>query len=148
MGIFDKFRKKEEKKLTTAKPKKVERVAEKKVEKKKVEKKIEKPKEVVKAKARIGGASYRILLKPQISEKATILSETGKYVFYVHNKSTKAEVKQAVKDVYGVKSIKVNFINVGGKKRRYGASLGKTSDFKKAVITLAQGKAIEVYEGT
>lgn len=153
MGLLDKFRKKTKKeaKQVQAKEKKKEIVKPKKREVKK-EEKVKKPseerREVVKAtKVKLQSLAYRILKKPLISEKASVLSEKGKYVFIVDKKAKKEEVRQAISDIYGVKSEKINFINVKGKARRYGRTVGKTSDYKKAIVTLPKGKAIQVYEG-
>ena len=71
----------------------------------------------------------------------------NKYLFEVSPKANKVEIKKAVQAVYGVSPVKVNIINLSGKKIRYGKVRGKTKDKKKAIITLKQGETIEVYEG-
>jgi large subunit ribosomal protein L23 len=148
MGLFNKFKKKSAEKDE----KKLEKEKEKEVKGKKPEivqkpKKEEKPREVIKAKPKIFNSAYRILIKPLISEKASVLSESGKYVFIVGKSAKKQEVKQAIFGIYGIKPQKVHFINVQGKKRRYGRTQGATSDYKKAIVTLPEGKALQVHEG-
>ncbi|MBU1178340.1 50S ribosomal protein L23 [Patescibacteria group bacterium] len=97
--------------------------------------------------ARIDSGAYRALVQPLISEKATFLSGENKYVFGVNRQATKREIKQAIKDVYGVEPSGVNVISVKGKSRRYGRTLGRTNDHKKAIVTLPAGQSIQVYEG-
>ena len=107
------------------------------------EDKPEKPeKKPVKLKEQTGLA-YKVLVRPQITEKATMLASSNKYVFRVHPSSNKHEVKKAIEKVYDVDVKKVNIINTSGKKRRYGSSLGRTKDWKKAVVTVAAGQRIE-----
>lgn len=141
MSFLDKFKKKPSFKEAKSK----------KEEKKKVvatePKEEKKPREVIRAKAKAQSLAYRILLRPLISEKASFLSEQGKYVFVVRKRAKKKEVRQAVFDLYGVRPVRVHLINVRGKERRYGRTLGITSDYKKAIITLPEGKAIEMFEG-
>lgn len=90
---------------------------------------------------------HKVLLKPVVSEKATDLEINGKYVFIVSKTANKLEVKRAVKDLYGVLPISVSIINVEGKKKRFGATIGRKSDYKKAIISLAKGKTIHIHEG-
>jgi large subunit ribosomal protein L23 len=71
-----------------------------------------------------------------------------KYTFVVDKRSNKTEIKNAVEKVFGVKVDRVNTMNMTGKKKRVGASIGKKADWKKAIITLtASSKAIEFFEG-
>lgn len=104
-------------------------------------------KTTAKVKTRVDVNAYKILKRPLITEKVTELTQLNKYVFEVPVKTSKSEVAKAIQNVYGVKPIKVNVINVSGKKVRRGRRFGKTRDWRKAVITLAAGDSIEVYEG-
>ncbi|PIR97165.1 MAG: 50S ribosomal protein L23 [Candidatus Doudnabacteria bacterium CG10_big_fil_rev_8_21_14_0_10_41_10] len=88
------------------------------------------------------GDAYKILIKPQITEKATMLATRGKYVFQVHPDFNKAEIKRAIEKVYDVHVRKVNILTISGKARRYGRSVGRTKDWKKAVISVAKGERI------
>ncbi len=97
--------------------------------------------------ARINSSAYRVIVSPTISEKATYLTAENKYVFEVFQDADKKQIRQAIKDIYGVDSVKINIINLSGKKRRYGKYQGRTKDKKKAIVTLKQGQNIQVYEG-
>jgi len=100
------------------------------------------------AKAKKGVSSaYRILLQPMITEKATNLGGQNKYVFMVEINANKIEVAKAIEDVYGVKPTDVNIVKMKGKVVRRGRVSGRRKDFKKAIVTLAKGQTIKVYEG-
>lgn len=102
------------------------------------------------AKTAVAAASrdaYRILVKPLITEKATNLGAENKYVFVVSRDANKIAVAKAVKAVYGVKPVKVNLINVAGKKVTRGRIHGCRRDWRKAIVTLAKGETIKIYEG-
>jgi large subunit ribosomal protein L23 len=89
----------------------------------------------------------QVILKPIITEKATALAEQGKYVFKVTSFVTKAVVKQAIEKIYKVKVTRVNFILVRSRLRRRGRIQGKSTQWKKAVVTLKKGDKIELFEG-
>jgi large subunit ribosomal protein L23 len=88
-----------------------------------------------------------ILRRPIITEKIAIAQEAGKYAFEVHSKSNKKEIKKAVEEAFKVKVLAVNVMNVKGKTKRSGTTVFKTRNWKKAIVTLAQGDRIEVFEG-
>lgn len=91
--------------------------------------------------------AYKILQKPLVTEKVTNLGIHDKYVFVVANDANKIEVAKAIYQVYGVKSIKINIIRNKGKATRSGRIAGKRKDWKKAIVTLAKGETIKIYEG-
>lgn len=91
--------------------------------------------------------SNRLLVKPLVTEKATNLSAENKYVFVVKNKANKIEVAKAIESVYGVKPLEVNIINMKGKQVSRGRIRGQRKDWKKAIVTLAKGETITIYEG-
>ena len=91
--------------------------------------------------------SYKIILKPIVTEKATKLSEYNKVVFEVASKSNKNEIKGAVEKLFSVKVKAVNIINIKGKLKRFKGVLGKRNDIKKAVITLEEGNTIDISAG-
>lgn len=93
------------------------------------------------------GIAYKVLVKPLITEKAADLGSQDKYVFEVGVSSNKIEVAKAVNEVYGVKPVSVNIVNMKGKTKRQGRHMGKRRDWKKAIITLPKGKTINIYEG-
>jgi large subunit ribosomal protein L23 len=88
-----------------------------------------------------------IIKQPLITEKSTNLQAENKYSFAVDPRANKWQIKQAVEQIFGVKVMAVNTIRYGGKKRRMGRSEGYTSQWKKAVVTLAPGQQIEFFEG-
>ncbi len=88
-----------------------------------------------------------VIIRPVISEKSTELFEQNKYVFRVAFDANKQMVKQAVKELFGVKPEKINIIRVRGKKRRLRYKTGNTSAWKKAIVTLKDGDSIEIFDG-
>jgi large subunit ribosomal protein L23 len=92
-------------------------------------------------------AAGQVLVSPLITEKATNLASENKYVFIVSRQANKIEVAKAVQALYQVKPVKVNLINVTGKRVSRGNIKGQRSDWRKAVVTLAKGETIKIYEG-
>lgn len=92
-------------------------------------------------------AYEHILIAPVLSEKSNELREQGKYVFKVHTDATKIEIKEAVRKLFDVKVLDCTVINVDGKVKRVRSRLGKTSSWKKAIVRLAPGETIKVFEG-
>jgi large subunit ribosomal protein L23 len=90
---------------------------------------------------------YDTILAPVITEKATVLSEQNKVVFRVASDATKDEIADAVEQLFKVKVVKVNTLNVKGKTKRWRGYLGRRSDVKKAIVTLAEGQSIDVATG-
>jgi large subunit ribosomal protein L23 len=90
-----------------------------------------------------------ILKRPLVTEKVSALNEKGKYGFIVDVEANKVEIKQAVEKQYGVNVAKVNTIKVMGKlKTRYtkaGVLSGRRPNYKKAIVTLAEGEVIDFY---
>ena len=90
---------------------------------------------------------HHVLIKPAITEKSTLLQESGKYTFHVSLKANKVEVKQAVETRFDVKVLDVNITKLHGKLKRYGPRAKKRPDIKKAVVTLKPGDRINLIEG-
>lgn len=91
--------------------------------------------------------AYDIIIKPVLSEKSYEGIANKKYTFKVVKSATKTDIKRAVETAFGVKVAKVNTVNVDGKFKRMGRNEGKTSDYKKAIVQLAEdSKAIEFFE--
>ncbi len=88
------------------------------------------------------GRAHRILKNHHLSEKTNLFSQTGRYVFKVAKSANKIEVKKAVESVYDVHVVKVNMMNNVGKNRRQGRIMGRTQDWKKAIVTLKSGETI------
>ena len=89
----------------------------------------------------------QVLVKPTITEKSTILQESGKYTFQVAPRANKVEIKAAVQKNFDVTVADVNITKIHGKRKRYGPRLSKKPDFKKAVVTLKPGDRIDIVEG-
>jgi large subunit ribosomal protein L23 len=90
---------------------------------------------------------YDTLVRPVITEKSMVSSEAGKVVFMVPLSATKDSVKSAVEAIFNVKVTKVNTIKQNGKVKSFRGHQGARSDFKKAIITLAEGQNIDVTTG-
>jgi len=90
---------------------------------------------------------YHIIRRALVTEKSTLAKEENKYVFEVDRRANKIEVAKAVEKIFKVKVLDVHVMNVAGKKKRVGRILGEKPSWKKAVVTLAPGSRIEIYEG-
>ena len=77
-----------------------------------------------------------IILAPVVTERSTADMQEGKYTFKVAKKATKVEIKNAVEKIFEVKVLKVNTMTVKGKEKRVGVHQGRTSDWKKAIVTI------------
>ena len=88
-----------------------------------------------------------ILLRALVTEKSAVKQSENKYSFVVAKNANKAVIKKAIEEVYKIKPLSVNIINVQGKAMRFGKHSGKRSDFKKAIVTLPKGKTIVIHEG-
>lgn len=89
-----------------------------------------------------------LIRRPIITEKGTRLGGENKYLFEVHPRANKQQIRGAVEVAFNVRVVKVNVMNMKGKPRR--ARRGQTyheSDWKKAVVTLAEGDKLELFEG-
>lgn len=91
-----------------------------------------------------------VIIKPIITEKMTQMGEKlNRYGFMVDRRANKLQIKQAIKDLYGVDVATVNTLVFSGKnKTRYtktGVIAGRTSTYKKAIVTLAKGESIDFY---
>lgn len=90
---------------------------------------------------------HQIIIRPLITEKNTNLMAYNKYSFEVDRKATKPQIKSAVESIFNVTVTKVHTMNMRGKMRRRGQYFGYESDWKKAIVTLAPGDRIELFEG-
>ncbi|MBZ4021112.1 50S ribosomal protein L23 [Rhodobacter sp. TJ_12] len=90
---------------------------------------------------------YDVIVKPVITEKATMASEAGAVVFQVAKTATKPAIKEAVEALFGVKVKAVNTTITKGKVKRFRGALGQRSDVKKAYVTLEDGQTIDVSTG-
>lgn len=90
---------------------------------------------------------YDVIRSPVITEKATFASEVGQVIFRVSIDATKPQIKEAVEKLFDVKVTAVNTIVTKGKRKRFRGKAGQRSDVKKAIVTLADGKTIDVTTG-
>jgi len=90
---------------------------------------------------------YDIIRAPVITEKSTMGSEHGKVTFRVALDATKTEIKAAVEGLFGVKVTAVNTVRQEGKRKMFRNRPGRRSDYKKAIVTLADGQTIDVTTG-
>jgi large subunit ribosomal protein L23 len=90
---------------------------------------------------------YEVVRRPVISEKSTALSEiAGKYVFEVAVAANKQEIRDAVQRLFNVKVTAVRTLVMHGKVKRQGRSEKKVSNWKKAIVTLAEGQKIDFFQ--
>ena len=91
---------------------------------------------------------YEILKRPIVTEKSSFQSTNlNRYTFEVDVRANKRQIKEAVEQVFDVQVVGVNVINLRGKQRRWGRVVGRTRDWKKAVVTLAPNNSIQFFEG-
>ena|SRR3989344_1349711 len=91
--------------------------------------------------------AFKVLVKPLITEKSAIAESKNKYSFVVAKSANKNQIKTAIEEVYGVKPANVNVANIEGRRVRFGRSMGKRNDYKKAIVTLPEGKTIDIHTG-
>ncbi|HVM36567.1 MAG TPA: 50S ribosomal protein L23 [Actinomycetota bacterium] len=87
-----------------------------------------------------------VILAPVVSEKSYSLLDLNAYTFKVHPDANKTEIRQAVEHIWGVKVVGVNTVNRKGKTKRFRFQTGKRPDTKRAVVKLAEGDKIEIFE--
>jgi len=91
---------------------------------------------------------YDIIKRVLITEKSTIVKdEWNQYVFAVDKRANKIEIANAVEKLFKVRVLDVRTLNMQGKKKRLGKTMGEKPSWKKAVVTLAEGNRIEIFEG-
>ena len=90
---------------------------------------------------------YQTIVSPLVTEKATLNTERGQVTFKVAIDSTKPQIKAAVEGLFGVKVLGVNTLVVKGKAKRFRNRPGQRSDWKKAMVRLAEGQSIDLTTG-
>jgi len=88
-----------------------------------------------------------VIVEPVVSEKSYALMGEGKYTFRVHERAHKTEIAHAVERVFGVKVVEVRTAKVRAKPKRRGLTQGRSRSWKKAIVQLAPGERIEIFEG-
>jgi large subunit ribosomal protein L23 len=87
-----------------------------------------------------------VIIRPMVSEKSYAGLEQNRYTFLVAPDSNKTEIKEAVQKIWNVRVLRVNTMNRRGKEKRFRYTRGKRPDQKMAVVTLAEGESIEIFE--
>ena len=88
-----------------------------------------------------------IIVRPIVTEKTSDMMKDNKYTFQVAIGANQFEIRQAIEAIFNVKVVNVNTIRVMGKTKRMGKYEGKRSDYKKAIVKLAEGNTIPLFEG-
>ena len=86
-----------------------------------------------------------VIIAPVVTEKSNDEIQMGKYTFKVNKKATKVDIKRAVEKLFEVKVLSVNTMTIKGKEKRVGRSVGKTSDWKKAIVTIETNPSDQSY---
>ena len=89
----------------------------------------------------------QVIIRPVVSEKSYVLAANDKYTFRVHPDAHKTQIKQAVEQLFGVKVTGVWTLNVRGKTKRMGTNVGRRPNWKKAIVKLAEGDTIPIFQG-
>jgi len=89
----------------------------------------------------------QVIIRPVVSEKSYVLATAGKYTFRVHPDAHKTQIKQAVEELFDVRVRDVRTISVPSKPKRRGYTSGRTREWKKAVVQLAEGQSIPIFQG-
>jgi large subunit ribosomal protein L23 len=100
-----------------------------------------------KQQAAVDNRHYDVIVAPHITEKSTLLSEQNAVVFKVAKDASKPEIKAAVEALFNVKVTGVNTMVTKGKTKKWKGKPYQRSDFKKAIVTLAEGNAIDITSG-
>jgi large subunit ribosomal protein L23 len=89
-----------------------------------------------------------VVIAPVVSEKSYALMEAGVYTFTVHPEASKPQIREAIQQIFGVKVAKVNTLNRQGKRKRNRKTFtyGKRPDTKRAIVTLAPGESIDLFQ--
>jgi large subunit ribosomal protein L23 len=87
-----------------------------------------------------------VIIRPMVSEKSYSGLEQNRYTFLVASDSNKTEIKEAVQKIWNVRVLRVNTMNRKGKAKRFRYTRGRRPDQKMAMVTLAEGESIEIFE--
>ncbi len=89
---------------------------------------------------------HDVILAPVVSEKSYSLLDGNAYTFVVHPDANKTEIRKAIEEIWNVKVVNVNTVNRKGKVKRFRYTQGRRADSKRAVVKLAEGDKIEIFE--
>lgn len=88
----------------------------------------------------------QIVIRPVVSEKTYVLSSAGKYTFRVHPDAHRTQIRQAIESMFDVKVVEVRTMSVKSKPKRRGVTRGRTRAWKKAIVEVAEGQTIPIYQ--
>lgn len=88
-----------------------------------------------------------IIIKPVITEKSMAMMGENKFTFVVHRNANKVQIRKAVEEIFKINVVSVYTMNMDGKRRRVGVHVGRRSDWKKAIVKIADGQRIDFFEG-
>jgi large subunit ribosomal protein L23 len=91
--------------------------------------------------------SSQVIVKPVLSEKSFVLSSAGKYTFRVHPDAHRTQIRQAVESLFGVHVTEVRTLSVKSKPKRRGLIRGRSRAWKKAIVQVAPGESIPIFQG-
>ncbi len=89
----------------------------------------------------------QVIIRPVVSEKSFVLSEAGRYTFRVHDRAHKTQIRQAIEELFDVRVLEVRTASVKTKPKRRGYTSGRTRAWKKAIVQVAEGQSIPVFQG-
>lgn len=89
----------------------------------------------------------QVIIRPVVSEKSFVQAEIGKYTFRVHSDAHKTQIRQAVEQLFDVRVRDVRTVSVKSKPKRRGIYAGRTRTWKKAIVQLAPGDTIPIFQG-
>lgn len=89
----------------------------------------------------------QVVIRPVVSEKSFVQAEIGKYTFRVHSDAHKTQIRQAVEQLFDVRVRDVRTVSVKSKPKRRGVHAGRTRTWKKAIVQLAPGDTIPIFQG-
>jgi large subunit ribosomal protein L23 len=89
----------------------------------------------------------QVIIRPVVSEKSFVLAEAGKYTFRVHEKAHKTQIRQAIEQLFEVQVVGVRTASVKSKPKRRGQTSGRTRQWKKAIVQVAEGDTIPIFSG-
>ena len=89
----------------------------------------------------------QVIIRPVVSEKSYVLATADRYTFRVHADAHKTQIKQAVEQLFDVNVVEVRTMSVKSKPKRRGYTSGKTRQWKKAIVQIAPGQSIPIFQG-
>jgi large subunit ribosomal protein L23 len=89
----------------------------------------------------------QVVIRPVVSEKTYVLATAGKYTFRVHPDAHKTQIRQAIESLFGVQVLDVRTMSVKSKPKRRGHTSGRTRQWKKAIVQVAAGQEIPIFQG-